>query len=121
MITNTDVTIFFYKNGLFQKQIIQNVFLDYVKESTVTTSGLVTIGTVSVIIPYTNVGDLKFDTGKDLLIHGIVPETIDATSEQTVSESITALKHKYKVHVIKHCSPRLFGSKNLWHYALMCQ
>lgn len=121
MLTYTDVTVFFYKGGTFQKQIIKDVFLDHIKESTVSTSGLITIDTVSVVIPYYNVGDLKFDTGKDLLIHAIVPEEIDTTSEQSISESIQNLKQKYRVHIIKHCSPRLFGSKDLWHYALTCQ
>jgi hypothetical protein len=98
------------------------VFWQEVKQSLVEKTGLTSADAVKVYIPVDNAPEgLKFTTGKDLIIKGIVTTEIDNTSQQTISASLAALKTAYEVYTVTVADDKLYGSPVMQHYLISCK
>lgn len=119
MYTNTSITLFLYENGAYTKHDIDKAFWDERKASNVVKSGMANADSVKIFIPYTE--ELEFTPAKDIVIRGIIQESIDTASEKAVAESKKMLREKYGFVTVSSCDKKLYGSKEMWHYELSCK
>lgn len=147
MYTNTDATLFNYfkdkETGkvTYRKTYLRGVFWDDVKQSNVLKSGLATVESVLICIPFSVNADNKqykspkeyqklTDVGKDnaftfvansqdIIVKGIVDYEIDNTSSKTISEGLMYLKNNYdSVMTISVVDEKDFGSEAMRHWEL---
>lgn len=130
MYTNTDITLYSYgKDGSYTRHEIKGknekkgVMWEDVKQSNVLKSGLSTIDAVRVFIPTENLpGGVKFTTGKDLIVKGIVDFEVDNTSQQTISASLKTMRETYdRVVTVSVVDDKLYGSPRMQHIQLSCK
>lgn len=123
MITNADMTLYSGdpKTG-YTRKVIQGVFWQEVKQSNIEKTGLASADSVKVFIPAENAPEgLRFNTGKDLIIKGVVETEFDNTSVQTISASLTALKASHDVYTVSVADGKLYGSQRMQHYQIMAK
>ncbi len=83
---------------------------------------MVSADSVKVFIPHENTPEgLKFTTGKDLVVKGEISTEIDNASQQTISTSLATLKAANDVYTVTVADGKLYGSKNMQHYQIMCK
>lgn len=129
MITNADITLYACPNGKYTRHEIKGkdnkkgVFWEDVKQSNVLKSGLSTADSVRVFIPVENLpGGIKFTTGKDLIVKGIVDDVVDNASSQTISASLKVMKEAYdRVVTVSVVDDKLYGSPRMQHIQLSCK
>lgn len=148
MITETNITIYAYMGGAYNRYYIRDeknpgVHWEGRKQSNINKAGLSTADEISIYIPAKNIpSDIAITTGKDIVIKGIVNDVIDTTSEASVCASIKALKAKYyvdypksdypisdfpkithnpRIVTIIEAEPMLYGSPNMQYYKLVCK
>ena len=121
MYTNADITIYTHADG-YKRHEIKGVFWDESKQSNMIKSGLSTIDSVTIFVPFANMPpDIKFATAKDLIVNGIVDDEIDNLSQQAYSASLNALRSKYDVYTLSICDKKDYGSADMRHYELSCK
>lgn len=147
MYTNADATLYNYyrdkanNKEYYTRTYLRGVFWDDTKQANVLKSGLATIESVSVYIPfsvdaggkeylppkeYTKVGvnDLsKYYTftvnSKDMIIEGIIDYDIDNTSSQTISAGLSYLKNNYdKNMTISVVDEKNYGTDEMRHWEI---
>jgi hypothetical protein len=145
--TNADATLYnYYKNKstgkvTYTKTYLRGVFWDDTKQANVLKSGLATIESVSVFIPFSvDAGDKEFlppkeyaklnesdlskyytfvTNSQDFLIQGIIDYDIDNTSSQTVTAGLSYLKNNYdKVMTISVVDEKNYGSDDMRHWEI---
>ena len=123
MYTNADMTLYNCPDGKYTRYEIKGVFWEDVKQSNVLKSGLSTADAVRVFIPVDNLpGGIKFTTGKDLIVKGIVDFEVDNTSQQTISASLKTMKATYdRVVTVSVVDDKLYGSSRMQHIQLSCK
>lgn len=124
MYTNTDITLYSCsKDGKYTRSVIRKVFWDDVKQSNVIKSGITTADSVKIFIPINSMPNgLKFTTGKDLIVKGIIEFEFDNTSSQTISISNTTLRNSHdKVVTVSVVDDKTYGSKAVQHYQISCK
>ena len=121
MYTNADIIIYTHADG-YKRHEIKGVFWDESKQSNMIKSGLSTIDSVTIYVPFENMPPgIKFATAKDLIVNGIVDDEIDNSSPQAYSASLNALKSKYDVYTLSICDKKDYGSEDMRHYELSCK
>ena len=147
MYTNANATLYNYfkdKNtgkATYTKTFLHGVFWDDTKHTNVLKSGLSTIESVSIYVPFEvnsdgkqylppkeysklSEGDLgayyTFSTNsQDLIVEGLVDYNIDNTSAQTISASLSYLKNNYdKVMTVSVVDEKNYGSDNMRHWEI---
>lgn len=123
MYTNADITLYTSSNGKYTRQEIKGVFWEDVKQSNVLKSGLTTADSVKMFIPGVNLPDgIKFTTGKDLIVKGLVDFEVDNTSPQTISASLKIMKDTYdRVVTVSVVDDKLYGSPSMQHVQISCK
>lgn len=121
MYTNADMTLYLYNSGAYTRVAIEKVFWSETKQSNVRELGIANADSLKVMIPFTSASNLNFTLNKDVLVKDIVTDEIDATSQQTVSQSLDALKKKYKVFTVSSADDKGYGSQRMHHYDLSCK
>lgn len=147
MYTNTDATLYNYfkdkESGKvkYRKTYLKNVFWDDTKQNNVIKSGLTTIESVLICIPfsvetegkqyaspkeYFKLTDDKKDksftftaNSQDLIVKGRIDYDINNTSMQTISESLSYLRNNYdNVMTISVVDEKDFGSESMRHWEI---
>lgn len=147
MYTNTDATLYNYfkdkETGKvsYRKTYLKGVFWDDVKQSNVIKSGLATVESVLICIPfsvnadnkvykspkeYQKLSDEEKDNAftfvansQDIIVKGIVDYDIDNTSSKTISEGLMYLRNNYdSVMTISVVDEKDFGSEAMRHWEL---
>ena len=147
MYTNADATLFNYfkdkETGkvTYRKTYLRGVFWDDVKQSNVIKSGLATIESVLICVPfsvnadnkvyqspkeYQKLSDEEKDNAftfvansQDIIIKGIVDYEIDNTSSKTISEDLMYLRNNYdSVMTISVVDEKSYGSEVMRHWEL---
>lgn len=123
MYANADLTLYACPGGKYTRHEIKGVFWEDVKQSNVLKSGMATADAVRIFIPSNNLpGGIKFTTGKDLIVKGIVDFEVDNTSQQTISASLTTMKKTYdRVVTVSVVDDKLYGSPRMQHVQLSCK
>lgn len=123
MYTNADITLYTSSNGKYTRQEIKGVFWEDVKQSNVLKSGLTTADSVKIFIPGVNLPDgIKFTTGKDLIVKGLVDFEVDNTSPQTISASLKIMKDTYdRVVTVSIVDDKLYGNPSMQHVQISCK
>lgn len=123
MYTNADITLYACPDGKYTRYEIEGVFWEDVKQSNIIKSGMSTADSVKVFIPANNLpGGVKFTTGKDLIVKGIVDFEVDNTSQQTISTSLKTMKEAYdRVVTVSVVDDKLYGSPMMQHIQLSCK
>lgn len=119
MYTNADITLYSFSNNGYQRTVIENVFYQENEQANILKSGLANVSSVQIFIPYKT--DMNFTKGKDLIVKGACNAEIDNTSQQTISQSIKALRESHKVLTLMTVDEKKYGSKDMWHYELGCK
>nr|WP_308743206.1 DUF6751 family protein [uncultured Anaerocolumna sp.] len=121
MYTNADITVYTLSDG-YKTHHIEGVFWDESKQSNVIKSGLSTIDSITIYVPFENIpSEIKFTTGKDYIVKGLINDTIDNSSPQKYSETFAALKKKHDVFTLSVCDKKDYGSEDMRHYELACK
>ena len=147
MYTNGNATLYNYyrdktnNKDIYTKTFLRGIFWDDTKQANVLKSGLATIESVSVYIPFNvdagnkeflppkeyaklGVSDLdKYYTfttnSKDLIVEGIVDYNIDNTSSQTTSAGLQYLKSNYdKVMTVSVVDEKNYGTDEMRHWEI---
>ena len=147
MYTNADATLYnYYKNKTsgkvtYTRTQLHGIFWDDTKQSNVLKSGLSTIESVSIYIPFSVNTDGKeylppkeynklsesdlskyytFATNsQDLIVEGLIDYNIDNTTSQTISAGLSYLKNNYdKVMTISAVDEKNYGSDGMRHWEL---
>lgn len=147
MYTNANATLYnYHKNKTtgketYTKTYLKSVFWDDTKQANVLKSGLSTIESVSVYIPFSIDADgkeylpskeyarleeselNKYFTfavnSKDFMIQGLIDYDVDNTSSQTVSASIQYIKNTYdKIMTISVVDEKNYGSDSMRHWEI---
>jgi len=121
MYTNADCTIYYSRNGQYIRQAIQDIFWSDTKQANVLKTGLTNADSLKVMIPVSSANDLAFTAGKDIIVKGINAFEFDNTSQQTISQSLTALKALTTVFTISSADDKRYGSPNMHHWDLSCR
>lgn len=119
MYTNTDITLYSFAGGRYERLVINNVFYQESEQTNIIKSGIANVSSALILIPYKT--DMLFKKGKDLIVKGICETLIDNTSPQTISQSIKALRQAHKVLTVMTADEKKIGSKDMWHYELGCK
>lgn len=122
-MTNADMTLYACPDGKYTRYEIKGVFWEDVKQSNIIKSGLTNVDSVRIFIPAGNLPDgIKFTTGKDLIVKGIVDYEVDNTSQQTISTSLKAMREAHdRVVTVSIVDDKLYGSPNMQHIQLSCR
>lgn len=147
MYTNADATLFNYVKDketgkvTYRKTYLRGVFWDDVKQSNVIKSGLATVESVLICIPFSVNSDNKqykspkeyqkltdeekdnaftfIANSQDMIVKGIVDYEIDNTSSKTISEGLMYLRNNYdNVMTISVVDEKDFGSEAMRHWEL---
>jgi hypothetical protein len=123
MYTNANITLYACPDGKYTRHEINGVFWEDVKQSNIIKSGLSTADSVKVFIPVGSLpGEIKFTTGKDLIVKGGVDFEVDNTSQQTISASLKTMKETYdRVVTVNVVDDKLYGSPRMQHIQLSCK
>jgi hypothetical protein len=84
---------------------------------------MTTADSVKIFIPVENLPvGIKFATGKDWIVKGIVDDIVDNTSPQSISASLKVIKESYdRVVTLSSADEKLYGSRNMQHIQLSCK
>ncbi len=123
MYTNADMTLYSCsKDGKYTRTVINKVFWQESKQSNIEKIGLVTADSIKIFIPASSAPNgLKFTTGRDIVVKGVIEFEFDNTSSATVGTSLTALKTSNEVYTITVADAKLYGSQSMQHYQLSCK
>lgn len=112
------VTIFHLNGANYEKKVYSKCFWDEDQAQAIKKSGLASVDSLYVSIPYSVANSVPFTKGKDYIIQGETDLEIDNTSQKTQSEGITALKARCNLFTINSTSLKNHGSKRMWHWEL---
>lgn len=112
------VTIFHLGASGFTKAVYDKCFWDEDQATAIKKSGLASVDSLYVSIPYSVVQSLEINKGKDYIIQGETTLEIDNTSQATQSTSIKELKAKHNLLTLSAGSLKNHGSKRMWHWEL---
>lgn len=145
MYTNTGATLYNYDRDKttgkvrYRRTTLENVFWDDSKQSNTMKSGLTSIESVKVCVPfdvktngkayaspkaYLNSADKDnlftfVANSQDLIVKGIIEYEIDNTSNQTISESLSYMKNNFDyVMTVSVVDMKDFGSERMQHWEL---
>ena len=145
MYTNTGATLYNYDRDkttgkvTYRRTHLRNVFWDDSKQSNVLKSGLTSVESVNISVPfdvdaegktykspkeYLNSTDKDNSftftaNSQDLIVKGIIDYEIDNSSSQKISERLSYLKNKYDyVMTISIVDMKDFGSENMRHWEI---
>ncbi|WP_455715336.1 DUF6751 family protein [Anaerosporobacter sp.] len=112
------VTIFHLGSNGYEKSVYAKCFWDEDQATAIKKSGLASVDSLYVSIPYSVVQSLEINKGKDYIIQGETLLEIDNTSEKTQSTSIKELKANHNLLTLSAGSLKNHGSKRMWHWEL---
>lgn len=112
------VTIFHLGSKGYEKTVYDKCFWDEDQATAIKKSGLASVDSLYVSIPYSVVQSLEINKGKDYIIQGETLLEIDNTSEKTQSTSIKELKANHNLLTLSAGSLKNHGSKRMWHWEL---
>lgn len=145
MYTNTGATLYNYDRDkatgkvTYRRTYLRNVFWDDSKQSNVLKSGLTSVESVNISVPfdvdaegktykspkeYLNSTDKDNSftftaNSQDLIVKGIIDYEINNSSSQKISESLSYLKNNYDyVMTISIVDMKDFGSENMRHWEI---
>lgn len=145
MYTNTGATLYNYDRDkttdkvTYRRTHLRNVFWDDSKQSNVLKSGLTSVESVNISVPfdvdaegktykspkeYLNSTDKDNSftftaNSQDLIVKGIIDYEINNSSSQKISESLSYLKNNYDyVMTISIVDMKDFGSENMRHWEI---
>lgn len=147
LYTNTNATLYNYfkdkESGKvsYRKTYLRGVFWDDMKQSNVIKSGIATIESVLICVPfsvnadnkvykspkeYQKLSDEEKDgaftfvaNSQDIIVKGIVDYEIDNTSSKTISEGLMYLRNNYdSVMTISVVDEKDFGSEPMRHWEI---
>lgn len=146
MYINTGATLFNYfkdketGDTKYRRTYLRDVFWDDIKQSNVVKSGLATIESVKIYVPfdvdtegktyksskeYNKLSDEEKDNSftfiansQDLIIKGIIDYDIDNTNKNTISESLSYLRNNYNVMTISVVDEKDYGSERMKHWEI---
>lgn len=118
MKNTVKVTIFHLNGANYEKKIYDKCFWDEDQAQAIRKSGLASVDSLYVSIPYFVVQSLEINKGKDYIIQGETELDFDNTSQSTQSNSLKALKENHNVFTINSSSLKNHGSKRMWHWEL---
>lgn len=118
MKQTVDITIFHFDGKDYIKRKCNKCFWEEDQATNIKKSGLSSIDSLYVSIPYFQAEDLTVFKGKDLIVQGNIEELIDNTSQQTQASSIKQIKASHEVFTINSVSRKCNGSKRMWHWEL---
>lgn len=118
MKNTVKVTIFHLGNNGYKKNVYDKCFWDEDQASAIKKSGLTSVDSLYVSIPYSVVHNLEINKGKDYIMQGETALEIDNTTEKTQSDGIKELKAKHNLLTISAGSLKNHGSKRMWHWEL---
>lgn len=145
MYTNTGATLYNYDRDkstgkvTYRRTTLENVFWDDSKQSNTMKSGLTSIESVKVCVPFdVKTNNKKYASPKaylnsadkdslftfvansqDLIVKGIIEYEIDNTSNQTISESLSYMKNNFDyVMTVSVVDMKDFGSERMQHWEL---
>lgn len=113
MTTNKTITIYLSSDG-YSKLEVQAMAYDS-SVGTFDKTGLVLLDEQTFFIPYDAIGEVEITVGKDYIVLGQTDIEIDTTSNETMSNSLRALKEQGSA-VVTHCNKHQYGTRNMWHY-----
>lgn len=121
MYVNADMTLYSCgQDGKFTRKAIKEVFWQESKQSNIEKTGLSSADAIKVFIPKLSMPEgVKFTTGKDLILWGIIDFEFDNTSSQTISNSLKGLKALHDVYTVSVADGKLYGSPMMQHYQIM--
>lgn len=120
MYTNTDMTLYHQGDTGYSRHLIKGVFWDDTFSENTSKTGQTAAAVAKVYVPLAAAGQLNIRAG-DIAIKGDCSVEFDNTSEETVSQTLKALKKSYEVYMISECAPKLYGSQAMQHYELVCK
>lgn len=128
MITDTDITYYAYTGGLYTRHEIKGLrgksgaHWEERKQSNVLASGLTSADSTLIFIPKENLpAGIVFTSSKDIVVKGIISNTITLTSQATISASINTLMSTYDAKTVTTVDKQLYGSIPMQHVQLSCK
>ncbi|WP_167957962.1 DUF6751 family protein [Anaerosporobacter faecicola] len=119
MKNTVKVTIFHQgADSKYTKAVYDHCFWDEDQAQAIKKSGLSSVDSLYVSIPYTTVQSLDITKGKDYIIKGETDIIYDNTSQSTQSASLKDLKASHNVFTLNSISLKNHGSRKLWHWEL---
>lgn len=119
MYTNEKATLFKLTEGKYECVFFDEVFWDEVKHANTIKSGMTVTDSVSLYIPYADGEELNLKEGKDFFYKGKIEAEIDNTSAKAQADSLKELRSLHGAPLtVTSFDKKLFGSKNMWHYAV---
>ena len=145
LYTNANATLYNYfkdkETGkvMYRKTYLRGIFWDDTKQSNVLKSGMATVESVFICVPFdvetegktykspkeyqkANDKDKYFTfiaNSQDLIVKGIIDYDINNTSMQTISESLSYLRNNYdNVMTISVVDEKDFGNKPMRHWEI---
>jgi hypothetical protein len=118
MKNTVKVTIFHLGANGYEKNVYDKCFWDEDQATAIKKSGLSSVDSLYVSIPYSEAQSLDINKGNDYILQGETTLEIDNTTQQTQSNSIKLLKASHNVLTISAGSLKNHGSKRMWHWEL---
>ena len=112
------VTVFHLGLNGYEKNVYDKCFWDEDQATAIKKSGLASVDSLYVSIPYSVAQRLEINKGKDYIIQGETTLGIDNTSQATQSTSIKELKANHNLLTLSAVSLKNHGSKRMWHWEL---
>lgn len=112
------ITIFHLGSNGYEKNVYDKCFWDEDQATAIKKSGLASVDSLYVSIPYSVVQSLEINKGKDYIIQGETTLEIDNTTEKAQSNSIKELKANHNLLTLSAGSLKNHGSKRMWHWEL---
>ncbi|WP_073291773.1 hypothetical protein [Anaerosporobacter mobilis] len=112
------VTIFHLGKNGFEKNVYDKCFWDEDQATAIKKSGLASVDSLYISIPYSVVQNLVINKTKDYIILGETDFEFDNTSQSTQSAGTRALIASHNTFIINSCSLKNHGSKRMWHWEL---
>ena len=116
MITNSDCTLYKFNGIGYDRLYISAVMWQEHRSASVSKQGLQSADGVVIFIPKDNAPNISsYNPTKDIIIKGNCSFTFDNLSQQTVSESLKALRSKHQYFAVMSIDSKLYGSESLQH------
>lgn len=119
MITNTDCTLYQFNGKGYDRIYISAVMWQEHRSASVSKQGLQSADGIVVFIPKENAPKTaSHNPTKDIIVKGECKFTFDNSSQQTVSESLKALRTQHQHFTVMSIDSKLYGSESLRHFKL---
>lgn len=119
MITNTDCTLYHFNGIGYDRYYISAVMWQEHRSASVSKQGLQSADDIVIYVPKECVSQTPQtatqNPTKGIIVKGSCNFTFDNSSQQTVSESLKALRSKHQYFTVMSIDNKLYGSEDLQH------